>query len=52
MKKCMEIIIEGGGLLKDLLLSVYSPFSDGIGRHLHNNLSLFLPVMDVFSVNL
>ena len=49
-KKCMEIRIEGGGLLKDLLLSVYSPFSDRVGLPLHNILSPFLPVMDVFSV--
>ena len=52
MKKCMEIIIEGGGMLKNLLLSVYSPFSDRVGLHLHNIPSPFLPVIYVFSVNL
>ena len=35
-----------------LLLSVYSPFSDRVGRPLHNILSPFLSVMDIFSVDL
>ena len=52
MKKCIEIKIEGGGPLKVLLLSVYSPFSDRVGLSLHNILSQFLHVMDVFPVNL
>ena len=52
VKKCMEIRIEGGGLLKDLLLSIYSSFSDRVGLPLHNILFQFLPVMDVISVNL
>ena len=33
-----------------ILLSVYSPFSDRVGLPLHNIPSLFLPVMNVFSV--
>ena len=52
MKKCMEVRIEGGGLLKDMLLSVYSPFSGRVGLPLHNILSQFIPVMGVFSINL
>ena len=51
-KKCMAIRIEGGGLLKYLLLSVYSPLSDRVGLPLHNILSPLLPLKDVFSVNL
>ena len=39
VKKCIEIRIEGGGVLKDLLLSVYSPFSDMVGYPLHTILS-------------
>ena len=35
-----------------LLLSVYVPFSDRVGHPLHNILSPFLPVMNVFSVDL
>ena len=41
---------EVGGLLKDLLLSVYSPFADRVGLPLHNILSPFLSVMDDFSI--
>ena len=48
----MDIIIEGEGLLKGLLLSVYDPFSYRDGLPLHNILSPFLPGMDAFSVNL
>ena len=47
VKKCMEIRIEGGGLLKDLLLSIYSPFSDRVGLPLHNIMSPFLHAIDV-----
>ena len=46
----MVIIIEGEGLLIDLLLSVYSPFSDRVGLPLYNIMSPFLPVMDVVAV--
>ena len=35
-----------------ILLSVYSPFSERVGLHLHNIPSPFLPVMHVFSVDL
>ena len=34
------------------ILSVYSPFSDRVGRTFHNILYLFPPVMDIFSVHL
>ena len=51
VKKCMEIIIEGGGLLKDLLLSIYGPFSDRVGLPIHNIISPFHPVIDVISIN-
>ena len=36
----------------ELLLSVYSPFSDGVVLPLHNIHSPFLPVMDIFFVDL
>ena len=44
MKECMEIRIEVGGMLKYLLLSAYSPFSDRVGFPLHNIMSPFLLV--------
>ena len=33
------------------ILSVYSPFPDRVGVPLHNIISPFLPVMDIFSVD-
>ena len=35
-----------------LLISVYSPFSDRVGLPLNNIISPFIPVMDIFSVDL
>ena len=52
VKKCVKIRFEGGVLLKDPLLWVYSLFSDMVGLPLYNSLSPFIPVMVVFSVNL
>ena len=48
--KCVKNRIEGGGLLKDMLLSVYSPFSDRVGVPIHNIMSSFIIVMGVFSI--
>ena len=39
-------------MISSYILSIYSPFSDRVGRPFHNTLSLFFPFVDIISVDL
>ena len=59
LSRCILYVCFGSRLSPSILrfmfmgsILVYSPFADRVGLPQHNILSLILPVMDIFSVDL